>query len=149
MTNNLRGKIKALMTKFSLSSMVEQLTLVQEIDSNDEQIQDIVSKQPLYVYKAILNQSGTNAPEARVLINTFPSGVFSYVGVGQYSLNLGVSVDELNTTTIQQTCYNGTTAFNVVGYSVIDYSIDTYDSTRVAADELLVDYTLVIEAYPA
>ncbi len=149
MIQSIRAAIKSLMTKAANAGLSEQLTILQGIDSNDQQIQDIVSKQPLYVYKAIINQSGTNAPEARVLINTFPSGVFSYVGVGQYSLNLGVSVNELNTTTIQQTCYNGTTEFNVVGYSVLDYSIDTYDSTRVPADELLVDYTLVIEAYTA
>lgn len=149
MTNNLVSAIKALMEKYSIASMIEQLTIVQAIDSNNDQIQELQELQPLYVYKAILNQSGTNPPEARVLINTFPSANISYVSAGQYSIDLGVTLDELHTTTIQQTCYNGTTAFNVVGYSVLEYSIDTYDSTRVLSDDLLVDYTITIEAYPA
>lgn len=150
MTNNLVSAIKALMEKYSIASMIEQLTIVQAIDSNNDQIQEIVSVQPLYVYKAVINQSGTNAPEARVLINTFPIGIFSYTSVGEYALELGISVDELGTTTIQQSCYNGTTAFNIVGNpAVTKYEINTYDASRLAADDLLVDYTLIIESYPA
>lgn len=132
------------------SGLTDQLTILQAIDSNDEQIQNIVAKQPLYVYKAIVSQSGISAPTADVIINTFPSGVFSYVGVGIYSLELGVDLSSLKVTTIQQTCFNGLAQFNVNGYSITtNYAIDVYDGTRTPADELLTDYTLVIEAYPA
>lgn len=151
MTNTLRAAIKALMNKFSIASMVEDLTIVQAIDSNDEQIQDIQAGVPTYVYKAVITQLGTNAPLATVLVNTFPSATFSYIGEGQYSLNLGIDLNDLNVTTIQQSCYNGTDVFNVVGYTDFAgvYYIDNYDSTRTLADDLLSNYTLVIEAYPA
>ena len=155
MTNNLVSAIKALMEKYSITSMVEQLTIVQAIDSNNDQIQEnaaeiaaLEANQPLYVYKAIVNQSGTNAPTATILINTFPDATFAYLGAGEYTLDLGLSVNQFGTTTIQQTCYNGTTAFNVVGSPSLVYEINTYNSSRVAADDLLVDYTLIIEAYP-
>lgn len=159
MTNNLVSAIKALMEKYSIASMIEQLTIVQAIDSNNDQIQentaDIAALEiratslPLYTYKAVINQSGLNAPEARVMVNTYPSGVLTYTGVGVYSLELGASlVDEFTTTTIQQTCYNGTTAFNINGYPISTaYTIETYDNTRVAANEMLADYTLIIETY--
>lgn len=130
------------------SGLTDQLTILQGIDSNDEQIQDIVAKQPLYVYKAVITQGGFDAPTDNVLINTFPSGVFSYVGVGQYSLELGINLDSVKVTTIQQTCYNGVAQFNVNGYSIsTNYAIDTYNISRVAADDLLTNYTLIIEAY--
>lgn len=133
------------------SGLTDQLTILQAIDSNDEQIQDIVAKQPLYVYKAVITQGGFDAPSSIVLINTFPSGVFSYLDVGSFILDLGIDLGVLSVTTIQQSCYNGTIAFNVVGYYAFEtqYAIDTYDSTRAMANELLTDYTLIIEAYPA
>lgn len=136
------------MEKAVNSGLTDQLTILQGIDSNDEQIQAIVAKQPLYVYKAVITQAGFDAPTANVLINTFPNGVFSYVGVGSYSLELGVDLGSLKVTTIQQTCFNGVAQFNINGYYITtNYAIDVYDSTRTSADDLLTDYTLIIEAY--
>lgn len=148
MTNNLISAIKALMDKYSIASMIEQLTIVQAIDSNNDEIQALQAVQPLYVYKAIVSQSGASAPTADVLVNTFPSGIWSYEGIGVYTLELGTDLGSLKTTRIQQSCYNGTTAFNIVGSDVgTFYQIDTYDVTRVASDDMLSGYTLIIEKY--
>jgi hypothetical protein len=150
MIQSIRAAIKSLMTKAANAGLSEQLTILQGIDSNDQQIQDIVSKQPLYVYKANISQVGISAPTANVLINTFPVAQWAYLGIGSYSVELGVDLGAMKITKIQQTCFNGTIAFNVNGYDVSTfYQIDTYDATRTLADEILANYTLVIEAYPA
>ncbi len=105
--------------------------------------------QPKYVYKAVITQSGTSAPTVdSIILNTFPMSEFVYQSVGIYTIELGVDLNNFKVSTIQQTCFNGTTAFNVNGYPVATYyEIDIYDSTRTSADDLLAGYTLVIEAY--
>jgi hypothetical protein len=105
--------------------------------------------QPKYVYKAIISQSGISAPVVDgIILNTFPMSEFVYQSVGVYTIELGVDLNNFKTSNIQQTCYNGSTVFNVVGYPISTfYEISIYDSTRTLADELLTSYTLVIEAY--
>jgi hypothetical protein len=161
MTNNLRGKIKALMTKFSLSSMVEQLTLVQAIDSNDEQIQantasitalePKVNALPTYVYKATLTQSGANAPTAVVLVNTFPDEDYTYDSTGTYILDLGVDLGSYNVNHIQEACIstglpNGEVAY-IFGTPSDTYEILTTTDTLSLTDGVLTNYTITIEAY--
>jgi len=149
MIQSIRAAIKSLMTKAANAGLSDQLTILQGIDSNDQQIQDIQNASPLYVYKANISQSGTDAPTVLLeLVNTFPVAEWAYAGVGTYTLELGVDLGSMKTTRTQQTCFNGTTAFNVVGYEVSTYyQIETYDVTRVASDVMLDNYTLVIEVY--
>ena len=50
------------------------------------------------VYKALLTQSGTDAPVATVLVNTLSgTPVWSYVDVGQYTVTLTDEFTELKT----------------------------------------------------
>ena len=86
MTNNLISAIKALMNQYSVASMPEQLTIVQAIDSNNDQIQEnttaienLSNLQPLYTYKAIISQSGASEPAVTSeMINTFPVATYLY-----------------------------------------------------------------------
>lgn len=155
MTNSLREKIQALMAKFSLSSLAEQLTIVSAINSNDEQIQEIQSSLPVYVYKAIITQASTNAPtESVVLVNTFPGSSFSYVGAGSYLLDLGVDLSGYNVNTIQDCVSDTGTIGGLLGYvygdiAGSDYQVQTANAALAAADDILVNYTLTIEAYSA
>jgi hypothetical protein len=153
MIQSIRAAIKSLMTKAANAGLSEQLTILQGIDSNDQQIQDIVSKQPLYVYKATINQGDTEPPTAVVLINTFPSGLWAYNGEGVYSLNLGIDLSVLKVTTIQETCFDtgniGGLICYISGYKTSGsaYQVSTADSSMTVADFCLVDYTITIEAY--
>jgi hypothetical protein len=106
-------------------------------------------KQPAYIFKGIISQAGISAPTVdSIILNTFPMSEFVYQSVGIYTIELGVDLNNFKVSTIQQTCYNGSTVFNVNGYPVGNYyEIDIYDSTRTLADELLANYTLVIEVY--
>lgn len=164
MTNTLRAAIKALMNKFSTSSMVEDLTIVQAIDSNDEQIQEntasistIQSALPTYVYKAVINQSGVNAPsEDAVIVNTFPGAInITYDNVGSYLVSFDdVDLSSFLVNTIQDCVSDTGTIGGLVGYvygsqSGGNYQIQTANAALSQADDILVNYTLVIEAYSA
>jgi hypothetical protein len=109
------------------------------------------STQPLYVYKAIINQESINPPIAEVLVNTFPTGNFVYNAEGIYRLDLGVDLTSLNVTTISQTLYSTISGdiFYVFdnGVSLSQYRIETIDSSFNPANDLLRNYTLIIEAY--
>ena len=156
MTNTLRAAIKALMNKFSTSSMVEDLTIVQAIDSNDEQIQGIQAGVPTYVYKAVITQSSTNAPTVvTLLVNTFPSTPsYTYTNAGDYSVDCGVDLSSFSVNTIQDCVSDTGTIGGLLGYvygeqSAGDYRIQTANAALSQANDILVNYTLVIEAYPA
>ena len=156
MTNTLRAAIKALMNKFSIASMIEDLTIVQAIDSNDEQIQNIQSSLPTYVYKAVISQSGTNAPDVSyVLVDNFPNASLEYVSTGVYKLNFGGNIDPYTFNIIQNIASDTGGAGGTIGYvfgEVIGstyYQISTTDAAGLATDGVLFNYTLVIEAYPA
>lgn len=108
------------------------------------------STQPLYVYKAIINQESINAPTATVLVNTFPSGDFSYLAEGNYALDLGVDLSQLNVTTISETGYNNTAGDIFYVYNIIastEYRIISLNSSFAPTDDIFRDYTLIIEAY--
>lgn len=156
MTNTLRAAIKALMNKFSTSSMVEDLTIVQAIDSNDEQIQSIQNIMPTYVYKAVITQSSTNAPTVvTLLVNTFPSTPsYTYTNAGDYLVDCGVDLSSFNVNTIQDCVSDTGTIGGLLGYvygsmAGADYQIQTANAALSAADDILINYTLVIEAYSA
>lgn len=56
---------------------------------------------PLYVYKAYLSQSGTDAPEAEVIVNTFPDEpLWSYSALGTYLCTLAGAFPEAQTHTM-------------------------------------------------
>lgn len=156
MTNTLRAAIKALMNKFSIASMLENLTIVQAIDSNDEQIQSIQNIMPTYVYKAVITQSGTNAPDASyVLVDNLPNASFEYVSTGVYKLNFGGSIDPYTFNIIQNIASDTGGAGGTIGYvfgevvGSTHYQISTTDAAGLASNDILFNYTLVIEAYPA
>lgn len=109
------------------------------------------STQPLYVYKAIINQESINPPTATVLINTFPTGLWIYNADGTYRLDLGVDLTSLNVTTIYETLYSPTSGdiyyVYSTGISLSEYRINTINSSFSPTDDLLRNYTLIIEAY--
>ena len=144
------------MAKSVISGLTDQLTILQGIDSNDEQIQALQAAQPIYVYKAVINQTGGNAPTvAAILVNTFPSATFYYLGLGNFTLELGVDLDSYNVNTIQDCVSDTGTLGGLLGYVYVNASggdniqIQTANAALSAADDILVNYTLVIEAYPA
>lgn len=166
MTNNLVSAIKALMEKYSIASMIEQLTIVQAIDSNNDEIKAnattiaaleaeievLEASLPIYVYKAVITQAGAGtAPTASILINTFPSATWSYNSVGVYSVDLGVDLSDFLVNTIQGCVSDTGMAGGLLGYvygePAVSYVISTVNDALTAADDILVNYTLVIEAY--
>ena len=156
MTNTLRAAIKALMNKFSIASMLEDLTIVQAIDSNDEQIQDMQDIMPTYVYKAVISQAGTNAPAiSHVLVDNFPNTSFEYDSTGVYKLNFGSNIDPYTFNVIQDISSDTGGTGGTIGYvfgEVIGstyYQISTTDAAGLASNDILFNYTLVIEAYSA
>lgn len=155
MIQSIRAAIKSLMTKAANSGPVEQLTILQGIDSNDQQIQSLLAANPTYVFKAVISQAGGAAPTiGTLLVNTFPEATFSFGGTGVYSLDLGVDLSQYNVNTIQDCVSDTGTIGGLLGYvygesAGANYQIQTADDTPVAADGILVNYTLVIEAYPA
>jgi hypothetical protein len=155
MIQSIRAAIKSLMTKAINAGLSDQLTILQGIDSNDQQIQDIQSALPSYVFKAIVSQAGGAAPTINtLLVNTFPEATFSLGGTGVFTLDLGVDLSQYNVTTIQDCVSDTGTIGGLLGYvygesAGANYQIQTADNTLAAADDILVNYTLVIEAYPA
>lgn len=158
MTNNLISAIKALMNQYSVASP-EQLTIVQAIDSNNDQIQEnttaienLSNLQPLYTYKAIISQSGASEPAVTSeMINTFPVATYLYQSAGIYTLDLGVNLATLKTTSTQTALIKSTDQLGFL-YGVQvgpTFLIQTFDSTMVRANDIIESYTLTIEAYPA
>ena len=156
MIQSIRAAIKSLMTKAANAGLLEQLTILQGIDSNDQQIQDLLqSGPPAYVFKAVISQSGTAAPTIdTLLVNTFPSSpILGYDRTGSYQINLGVDFGTLKVNTIQD-CVSDTGTINgLVGYVYGEsgggqnYHIKTANTALAAADDILVNYTITIEAY--
>jgi hypothetical protein len=62
-------------------------------------IQVLVREKPYKVYRALLTQSGTNAPTANVLENTLGTVTFGYTGIGTYTVT-ATGLLTLNKTTI-------------------------------------------------
>lgn len=151
------------MTKSIIAGLMDQLTILQAIDSNDEQVQantasisTLQSALPAYVYKAVINQSSGGAPSVvSTLVNTFPSATFSYIVAGDFLLELGIDLDGYNVNTIQDCVSDTGTLGGLLGYVYAqaaggdNIQIQTANSALAAADDILVNYTLVIEAYPA
>lgn len=106
------------------------------------------------IYKALLTQSGTDAPVATVLVNTLSgTPVWSYLSVGQYQLTLA-SEFVLGKTTVLLGCADQ--AASDAFYYTIDstvqpngVSMQTINVTTDAAANFLLNYTLItIEVYP-
>ena len=104
------------------------------------------------VYKALLTQSGTNAPVATVLVNTLSgTPVWSYDSAGAYFLTLASEF------TAAKTSYNITVNSSVNDIFTIQRINDDYfyiatasltAGTYVSADDFLVNTPITIEVYP-
>ena len=155
MTQSIRAAVQALMNKWvGNSTTTDLMTLAQGINSNDAEITSIENQLPTYIYKAVVSQAGTAEPIAdSILINTFPATpTFSYLSSGSYSLTFtGFNTGNFVYNTIQcslvtSTGLKGSIKVEYAGSGV--FSIDTYNVSDVAADDLMASFTIVIEAYP-
>jgi hypothetical protein len=107
-------------------------------------------EQPMNIYRALLTQSGTSAPVATVLENTFGAPlVWSYANVGDYNVTLAAAFPNANTfarggpgiLTLKQSVMSRTDA-NVV-------NLKTYSNiTGPAANDLLTASPVEIVQYP-
>lgn len=87
----------------------EQVELVQG-GVNVRSTVDAIKNGDVKVYRALLSQSGTNAPVATVLENTLGvTPVFAYVGTGNYSITIagGFSLTKTIFRSIGNSAYNG------------------------------------------
>ncbi len=102
------------------------------------------------VYKAILNQTGTNAPVATVLVNTLGGTVvWTRSGVGTYLATLAAAFPADKTIIFStspvlledgesSSAYAGSDdVFNVVSYS-----------SSVASDGVINQFSVIVEVYP-
>ena len=104
------------------------------------------------VYKALLTQTGTDAPVATVLVNTLSgTPVWSYDSAGAYFLTLASEF------TAAKTSYNITVNSSVNDIFTIQRINDDYfyiatasltAGTYVSADDFLVNTPITIEVYP-
>lgn len=68
----------------------EELAIVQGGQTLKGTVQDFVDLiRPYKVYRALLTQSGTDAPVATVLENTIGQVLFTYILPGYYRINMG------------------------------------------------------------
>ena len=113
------------------------------------------------VYKALLTQSGTDAPVATVLVNTLSgTPVWSYSGEGAYLLTLtGEFVTTKTIVTIGQTNNNGGggsgtfVQYNSTNqsdnYVVLNsYDVDLVAQTVTASNDIITILPITIEVYP-
>ena len=102
------------------------------------------------IYKAIINQTGTNAPTAIILKNTYPTfPQWTYDGVGEYILIMPTGTLNYNKTTIE---YSGNESAAWIQSSENDVD-ELYFSTALAsnsntlANDLLRHVTITITQY--
>lgn len=127
-----------------------RISEVEPILNKVNEIVDIENKKPK-VYKALLTQTGTNAPVATVLENTLGGSiVWSYISVGEYlgTLN-GAFTDNkvfiLNT----QKSVGGDRAVNVFRENNNSVKVITARiSTGLTQNDILVGDSVLIEVYP-
>lgn len=158
MIQSIRAQVLALMNKLAGNTISgvnsDIFTLAQATNSNDDQIQGLLSAAPTYIYKAVISQGGTSEPNPDyILINTFPATpAFTYLNVGDYSLTFtGFDPDAFNYNTIQGSLVKssglkGSIKVEYVGSGV--FGITNYDNGNSPDDDLMEAFTIVIEAYP-
>lgn len=102
---------------------------------------------PYEVYTALLNQTGTSAPLATILENTVGAIVWTRTDVGQYEATLANAFLDGKAWCIASTTNGG----NLVKfYRANDSALImlTYDSSNVISDEVLINHSIEIRAYP-
>lgn len=101
------------------------------------------------IYKALLSQSGTNAPVATVLVNTLSgTPVWSYDGVGNYILTLASEFPQ-NKTFIKINNAESGGRFNLAYWdSVNTIRVDSADGSGTGYNDLLLYTSFEIEVYP-
>lgn len=103
------------------------------------------------VYKALLTQTGTDAPVATVLVNTLSgTPVWSYVGVGDYELTLASEWTVNKTGIIHKSIISDDVNYKLTSIytssSVLNFK--TFDTTTSSNDMLLNAELITIEVYP-
>ena len=133
------------------------LTNVTLINSNDVAVTESntsyvngvqVSTSVPKVYKALLTQTGTDAPVATVLVNTLSgTPVWSYFGVGRYRMTL---VGQFLTGKVIFLLGNSDFSFSFAAYRVDDDTIEVNTGSFVPAlqDSFLYETSILIEVYP-
>lgn len=102
------------------------------------------------VYKALLTQSGTDAPVATVLVNTLSgTPVWSYDYVGGYVLTLASEFQTGKTLMYISTKNTGTQSCIIAeGDGLNTILVDTVDSTGTGINGVLSSTSITIEVYP-
>jgi hypothetical protein len=128
------------------------------IEEVNKELANLPSVRPK-VYKALLTQSGTDAPVATVLENTLGKVVWGYDSVGAYTATLDDAFVDNKTVLLISSGINNVSALNDsldiinVGRNDIDsiyVSTGIADATgaRDVANDVLYQHTLFVEVYP-
>ena len=103
------------------------------------------------IYKASLNQTSTNAPVEVELVNTLGgTPVLSYVGVGDFLLTLNGEFPDASKVIILGTPLQNDTTYagvNIFWNDADSISIQTFKN-GASVNDLLIDYSIVIEVFP-
>lgn len=103
------------------------------------------------VYKALLSQSGTNAPVATVLVNTLSgTPVWSYDSVGTYRLTLAGEFVS-GKTAVNINAFIDAADGNRIGALRANNNqilVSTGDNTLTTMNDILLESTITIEVYP-
>lgn len=116
-------------------------------------LNNLVSYSPSYkVYTALLTQTGTDAPIARILQNTLGNIKFSYEGIGYYKINsVSLFIEDKTFVTIGSVTdmgdffIAGGVQVNIINASEIN--ISTNSSTSNPSNDCLVKTTIEIRVY--
>lgn len=124
-----------------------RISEVEPILNKVNEIVDIENKKPK-VYKALLTQTGTNAPVATILENTLGyTPTYGYSAQGQYSITMSdneyskifISISQHNSQGLYLTRESFTGTFDIL-------SLDVYLQTL--QDGYLLNTPITIEVYP-
>lgn len=120
----------------------------------DSFVNKTTDKPPTYRYKAYLSQSGTDAPVATVVVNTFPTEpVWSYSSTGVYlvtlagAFTLGKTFTQIDGSDSRATI-SITECSKVFGVNDVDSCVLVTGSGTAKADGKMFSMGVSIEVYP-
>lgn len=102
------------------------------------------------VYKALITQSGTDAPVATVLVNTLSgTPVWSYSSTGRYVLTLTAefTTDKTSVFINATNSANGGYLFGIFRANTDEVNVSS-SSAGVLSDDVLNDTSITIEVFP-
>lgn len=112
---------------------------------------NVAALEEVKVFIALLNQSGENAPTAKILKNTLGPATFEYVSSGTYSVTIAGAfpdADKVFAFGIVNDIENSARQVELARYDANTMYITSLGYTFSPADDLLINSPIEIRVYP-